>query len=115
MEFSVIPILVLERFIFRIMKQTKIEDLKAYLDLLIEAKVPIFYYGETFEKEAAEVLLKAILRKLDLNLSSVVPEIIQITPAIKKEGLEDGFLSLKLLELEDLHETLNQKNSCQWI
>ena len=109
MEFSVIPILVLERFIFRIMKQTKIEDLKAYLDLLIEAKVPIFYYGETFEKEAAEVLLKAILRKLDLNLSSVVPEIIQITPAIKKEGLEDGFLSLKLLELEDLHETLNQK------
>ena len=90
MEFSVIPILVLERFIFRIMKQTKIEDLKAYLDLSIEAKVPIFYYEETFEKEAAEVFLKAILRKLDLNLSSVVPEIIQITPVLplKKKALK---------------------------
>ena len=88
MEFSVIPILVLERFIFRIMKQTKIEDLKAYLDLLIEAKVPIFYYGETFEKEAAEVLLKAILRKLDLNLSSVVPKIIKSLLPLKKKALK---------------------------
>ena len=91
------------------MKKTKIEDLKAYLDLSIEAKVPIFYYEETFEKEAAEVLLKAILRKLDLNLSSVVPEIIQITPAIKKEGLED------CLNLKIFMNSLIKKFSHPWI
>ena len=69
--------------------EEKMEELKTYLEtyleIFIEAKIPIFYYGETFEQEA-EYLLKAISRKLDLNLN-VVPEILQIMPAIEREGI----------------------------
>ena len=77
------------------------------LKIFIEAKIPIFYYGKTFEQEA-EYLLKAISRKLDLNLN-VVPEIMQIMPAIEREGIENGLLIFYLDEIKERHEVLTKR------
>ena len=87
----------------------KMEKLREYLNLLIEAKVPVFYYGETFEQEA-ENLLKTISRKLDLNLN-VVPEILQIMPAIEREGIENGLLIFYLDEIKERREFLTKRFS----
>ena len=85
------------------------DELKEYLELLIESKVPIFYYGETFELEA-EALLNALLRKLGVlnGNSAIVREILETRPAIKKEGLEASLLRFHLEEIDDIYENLIQ-------
>ena len=73
------------------------DELKEYLELLIEAKVPISYYGETFELEA-KFVLNSLLRRLDDvlllngNSANIVQDILETKPAIKKEGLEASLL-----------------------
>ena len=92
------------------------DELKEYLELLIEAKVPISYYGETFDFELeAKFVLNSLLRRLDDvlllngNSANIVQDILETKPAIKKEGLEASLLRFHLEVLDDMYEDLIQK------
>ena len=78
-------------------EKPEIIAMKEYLKMLMECTIPISFYGEIFEGQEAKVLLKVLLRKLEiLELEyEVIKEVLQTLPVL---GQDISFAESKILE-----------------